>query len=390
MKKSFFTLLFLFVAAGFAAAQGIVFFEGSWDEAKAKAKAEDKLIFADAFAAWCGPCKRMAAQTFPDPAVGAFFNANFVCVKYDMEKPENATFATAYPVRSYPTLLFIDADGKIVKKEVGAKTPEALVELGRNVLGAKDNLPALEEQYAEGNRDPDFVYQYVKALNRAGQPSLKVTNAYLDTQTDMATPFNLEFIFEGATEADSRVFDLLLQHRDAIAKSKGKETVDRRITAACGRSVNKAIEFRDAGLLQEAKQKLSKALPDKAVEFTYQADTRFYASADDPKNYLKAAQSYQKAAVKNNPATLNDLVVNMMRSFPKNPDVLKQAEKWAKTAAETGNLPDYYMTLATVYKNADDKDAALDAAVKAKELVGDSDPNMTTKINGFIRSLDQQ
>ncbi|MDX2135843.1 MAG: thioredoxin family protein [Saprospiraceae bacterium] len=390
MKKTIFTLVALLLTGVFAFAQGIVFFEGSWDEAKAKAKSEGKLIFADAFAAWCGPCKRMASQTFPDPAVGAFFNANFVCVKYDMEKPENAAFATAYPVRSYPTLLFIDADGKIVKKEVGAKTPDALVELGRNVLGAKDNLPGLEEQYAAGARDPEFMYEYVKALNRAGQPSLKVTNEYLATQTDMTTPFNLEFIFEGATEADSRVFDLLLQHRDAIAKSKGAETVDRKITAACGKSVNKAIEFRDAGLLQEAKQKLAKALPDKAVEFTYKADTRYYAAADDPKNFLKAAQTYQKAAVKNNPAALHDLVVNMMRSFPQNPDVLKQAEKWAKTAAETGNQPDYYMTLAGVYKNSGDKDAALHAAVKAKELVGDSDPNMTTKINGFIRSLDQQ
>jgi thiol-disulfide isomerase/thioredoxin len=45
-------------------AQGIEFFHGPWSEALAKAKTEDRLIFVDAFASWCGPCKRMAAETF--------------------------------------------------------------------------------------------------------------------------------------------------------------------------------------------------------------------------------------------------------------------------------------------------------------------------------------
>ncbi|MFM7401482.1 MAG: thioredoxin family protein, partial [Bacteroidota bacterium] len=97
-------------------AQGIEFFHGSWPEALTKAKSEEKLIFVDAFASWCGPCKRMAKESFPDPKVGELYNASFICLKIDMEKPENAEFAGKYPVSSYPTLFFIDADGKIVLK----------------------------------------------------------------------------------------------------------------------------------------------------------------------------------------------------------------------------------------------------------------------------------
>ena len=157
-------------------AQGIEFFHGSWPEALAKAKSEEKLIFVDAFASWCGPCKRMAKESFPDPKVGELYNASFICLKIDMEKPENAEFAGKYPVSSYPTLFFIDADGKVVMKEVGAKTPDQLIETGKKAQGKNDKSGDFEKKYKEGNRDPKMLYDYVRTLNAAGKPSLKITN----------------------------------------------------------------------------------------------------------------------------------------------------------------------------------------------------------------------
>lgn len=38
----------------------------------AKAKTEDKLLFVDAFAKWCGPCKSMAKNVFTQQKVGDF------------------------------------------------------------------------------------------------------------------------------------------------------------------------------------------------------------------------------------------------------------------------------------------------------------------------------
>ncbi len=65
---------------------GIVFFNGTWKQALNKAKADKKIIFLDAYASWCGPCKVMARKTFRDASVAKFYNKNFINIAMDMEK----------------------------------------------------------------------------------------------------------------------------------------------------------------------------------------------------------------------------------------------------------------------------------------------------------------
>ncbi len=368
--------------------QGIEFFHGTWAEAQEKAKTEEKLIFVDAYASWCGPCKRMASQVFPQEKVGSFFNANFVNLKIDMEKPENAEFAGKYPVSAYPTLMFLDGTGKVVQKAVGGKDADQLLEFAQKVLGRADKSADYEKQYAEGNRDPKFLLDYVRALNAAGKPSLKITNEYLATQTDYTTDFNLQFLYEGTVEADSRVFDLLVKNQSKAVALLGEEKVNARIEKACKSTVKKAIDFKSEALLGEAKTKMKTALPAKSDVFGYEADMHYYTATKDSKNYLKAAQTYQKNEVKNNSAKLYDLVVNLLRAFPDDAKVLDQAEKWAKNAAENGGLPEYYLTLADVYKRQGDKEKARATAEKARKAIGEPDTkNMNGKVDYFLHGL---
>src|SRR6187402_2000880 len=124
----------LWLVSGNLRAQGIEFFHGTWEEALMKAKTEDKIIFVDAFTTWCGPCKRMAASTFPDVEVGKLFNQNFLSMKIDMEKEMGLEFKKKFPVSAYPTLFFIDSDQEVVQKAVGAKGPADLIALGESII----------------------------------------------------------------------------------------------------------------------------------------------------------------------------------------------------------------------------------------------------------------
>jgi thiol-disulfide isomerase/thioredoxin len=144
------------------------FFHGSFKEALALAEKEGKLIFMDAFTVWCGPCKRMAANTFPDPTVGSFFNANFINMKVDMEKDEGPDLSIKYEVNAYPTLLFIDKTGKLVHKGTGARPPDGLIDLGRDALKKNDRSGDYEKMYNAGKRDPETVL-YIPQSFKSGR-----------------------------------------------------------------------------------------------------------------------------------------------------------------------------------------------------------------------------
>ena len=119
---------------------GIQFTEASWKDILKKAKAEKKVIFLDAYASWCGPCKMLQKNVFTKKAVGDFYNSKFINVKMDMEKGEGPALAQVYPLEAYPTLLYIDGNGKILRKVLGLQTPEALIAIGKSVKSHDTSL----------------------------------------------------------------------------------------------------------------------------------------------------------------------------------------------------------------------------------------------------------
>lgn len=112
---------------------GIQFKKESWNDVLKQAKKENKLIFLDIYATWCGPCKRLKSNTFSNEEVGKLYNQKFINVALDGEKGEGLTLAQKYAVRSYPTLLFLDGNGNIVIRTGGYHNPDEFIELGKTV-----------------------------------------------------------------------------------------------------------------------------------------------------------------------------------------------------------------------------------------------------------------
>lgn len=110
---------------------GIHFFEGSWDEAIKLAQAENKIIFLDIYASWCGPCKLLKKTTFSDENVGKYFNERFISVELDGEKGTGKELAQKYEIKGYPSLLFLDKDGDVIIQTAGYYQSSELIHLGK-------------------------------------------------------------------------------------------------------------------------------------------------------------------------------------------------------------------------------------------------------------------
>src|SRR5699024_7947947 len=136
-----------------ASSQGISFFKGTFDEALAKAKQENKLVFVDFYATWCGPCKQMAEKVFTDEEVGKYMNDKFVCMQIDVEK-EGWQKETAgnFNVTVLPTLIFFKADASVACRLAGAREKADLLNAARVVCGEQLSFEKLYDR-AKSKKD---------------------------------------------------------------------------------------------------------------------------------------------------------------------------------------------------------------------------------------------
>ena len=112
---------------------GIQFLNKDWQSVLAIAKKAHKPIFVDAYTTWCAPCQEMKQTTFKDTGIAGSFNASFVNVAIDVEKGTGTSFADQYQVTAYPTLLFINADGQVIKRLEGFADAKQLAAAAANI-----------------------------------------------------------------------------------------------------------------------------------------------------------------------------------------------------------------------------------------------------------------
>ncbi len=383
-----FSFFLTFFFASQMTAQGIDFFHGTWKEALAESKKTGKPIFVDAYAKWCGPCKRMARTTFMNKEAGEFYNKNFINMKIDAEESEGRTFRKKYPVSAFPTLFFIDESGEVLHKTVGGKDVKGLISEGELALRKVDYSREYAKKYEEGDRDPEFLYEYVKSLNKSNKPSLKVSNEYLRGQKDLTTEFNLRFIHEAAVEADSRIFKMMIEHQTAIGKLVGLDALKDRIELACQNTANKAVEFEFEELLTEAKEKMRKNYPAKAGGFAAKADMAFYKKMNDAEKYGKACADYADHVANGNAKELDQLAKDMLTNFPDHADCMKMAEKFAKAAASKSKDYNHHLNYASILiKNGKSKQAKK-AANEALDLAKEQGAGAEKAVQRFIQKLE--
>ena len=175
----------LALATGVALAQ-TDFRHISYQKGLEAAKAEGKLLFVDFYTEWCGPCKMMAREVFPQKEVGDYMNAKFVCLKIDAEKGEGVELAERYAVDAYPTFVIIGADEKEVGRLVGSSEAAAFIAEVDRMVDPEKSPERLRERYAGGERTAELVEAYAALLMSEAQAGRRWDTAKTERNKKMA------------------------------------------------------------------------------------------------------------------------------------------------------------------------------------------------------------
>lgn len=240
--------------------QGVNFEHITFDEALAKAKAENKLVFMDCYTSWCGPCKYMAETIFPQEKAGEFFNPKFISVKFDMEKGEGPELAKKFGVKAYPTFFIIRPDGSVQHTIVGGGDLEGFIGRVERGLNEKTSLDYLNKVYEKGKMNKKQLMNYSIALQDAydeakSEKINKELNAILKDKDKLKKEFWPILENEGFGTEN---FKFVVKNLPAFRKNIGKEKVDAYLFGNYSRAIDNSTRTQEpAKTLEQIRQDLS-------------------------------------------------------------------------------------------------------------------------------------
>ncbi len=140
----------LFMLVTVAAPAGGPFLDLTIDEALARARAEEKVVFIDFFATWCGPCKQLDSTTFADEKVIAWLDKHAVSLKIDVDQQKD--ISKRFLVKAMPTLVFLRADGTELERVQGYQDSDKFLKTAGRVVEhpEKDAVARAREELASG------------------------------------------------------------------------------------------------------------------------------------------------------------------------------------------------------------------------------------------------
>ena len=230
--------------------QGIRFDKSmSWREVVEKATRENKYIYVDVMATWCGPCQAMVKNIFPQREVGDFYNEHFICVKLQTDKTakddeyvkawhkEVNDICTKAKIKVLPTSLYYNPQGELVHIIPGGM-PDAgrFVEAGKIALDENRQIFTCLKKYEAGERDVEFLYELSVNFLMLGDKVMarKVGNTFWQTITpeERLLDKGIRYAADFFESVDDAMLPLFMDHPERVDAVLGKGVADQKVIRA--------------------------------------------------------------------------------------------------------------------------------------------------------------
>jgi thiol-disulfide isomerase/thioredoxin len=375
----------------------INFFKGSWQDALAKAKAEQKPIFVDFYTDWCGPCKMMSKTVFTDKDVADYYNKNFIALKINAEQEEQA-LVQSVGITAYPSLFYFAADGNVITKNVGALRAKEFKQFGESVLGMMETvkkLPEIKAAYDKNPKDAAATSAYLKALVLSNKmvEAEPIALAYIPTiaEKDLEKPDNWELVSRFVKDFSSREFQYVLNNPKNFLNSYGEEAYGNFVYSAMDFNLAKAVKAKDSTQLEPIKkafaafnQQMGSEQP--ADYYNLLVELFYYKSLGNQARYFDVLQTQTDKYLLKNGNELTRRILEVLQTFNGAKELNKAAE-WAKILLKLEDNAVANYTYASILLKQGNKTEAKTYAEKAKSL--NQEPQMTQYIEQLLGEINR-
>ncbi|MGG5208275.1 thioredoxin family protein [Chryseobacterium sp. MIQD13] len=386
MKKlAIFSSLFI---SALALAQGIKFEDSNFSAILAKAKKENKLVFIDAYASWCGPCKLMVKNIFPLQTVGDFYNSHFINAKIDMEKGEGIGLAKKYNVKAFPTYLFINGDGEEVHRTLGYVEEKDFIQFAKDAEDPSKRLTALKQKFENGEKDPEFLKNLAElTIYNDSEFAGKVLDRYFQQKTELDKE-DVQMLLSGTQSTESPLYKIFQSRKPEIIKifpedRYGKFDKNVKVNTVLKKSYNADTKsWNDNYFLTESQKFLTK---DEAEKILKRAKASRALKDKDIPTYEKLALELYKDTSATSSEELNSLAWNFFENV-NNKTSLEKAVAWAQESVKKDTNYANTDTLANLYNKIGDKKNAKIWAEKSVQLAKSTGQD-STDTEKLLKSL---
>ena len=390
--KNIISGFFIFISILSFAQDEIQFQDIPFKDLIAKAKKENKLVFIDAYAAWCGPCKMMEKNVFTKKSVGDFYNKNFVNARIDMEKGEGREVAQKFGVRSYPTYLFLNGDGELVSQNYGYMEEGIFLAMAQDINSPNNKKGSLKERFANGEKDRDFLINIMKLNSNSDfEFAKKASERYFENRkkTDEFTKEDVGYLLYFLKSTEDSNYKTFVEQKTEITKYLPVENYNEfKNQLVLAKVVQESVDEKNKKINDEYFLKTAEPLVGKEAAMTklHQTKLAYYEQNANFPEYERAALSYYKDADAFEPNELLKAAWIFSDNI-QTKSSLKKAAEWAEKSVMRSETSENTYILAKIYFSLGNKDLAKNFAELSKNIAEKSgkDANLATQLLNKIK-----
>ena len=225
-----------------------------WKAAFEQAKTENKLVFIDVFTDWCTYCKQLDEEVYTDESIIAYFNENFINLKFNAETEFGLPKAQQFNISSFPTLLFTTGEQQPLHKIEGFVPATSLSAYGSEVQRMWTILPDLEAKYELGTLSKDETLELISILEiKDANEARDLAKKHVDGLSN-EDYLNLETIWllsKYQNQLNGKPFQYIKSNKQLLIETHGINEYTDYMSAAYNDNLQLAIKYGDADLLSK-------------------------------------------------------------------------------------------------------------------------------------------